>query len=288
MRSSKQRYQRFTRSTFGNIMIALILIGAGLFTILPLIYSISTSLKPLDEILAFPPRFFVTRPTGQNYAALPGLLNSLRVSAERYFINSIMLSVVITIGHVFIAAMAAYVFTQSKSRFMKVAFTIVQFTILFNGYTLAIPQYMIFSGMKIIDTYLVYILPALPSTIGVFLIKQFMDASLPPALIEAAKIDGAGNFRIFFTVVMPIAKPALLTLALFAFRDAWALVPSGTIFRDELRTLPQVMGQITGGGIARSGSAMAATVLLMIPPIVVYLLCQSNVLETMSNAGIKE
>ncbi|MBQ4332506.1 MAG: carbohydrate ABC transporter permease [Clostridia bacterium] len=269
-------------------MIALILIGAGLFTILPLIYSISTSLKPLDEILAFPPRFFVTRPTGQNYAALPGLLNSLRVSAERYFINSIMLSVVITIGHVFIAAMAAYVFTQSKSRFMKIAFTIVQFTILFNGYTLAIPQYMIFSGMKIIDTYLVYILPALPSTIGVFLIKQFMDASLPPALIEAAKIDGAGNFRIFFTVVMPIAKPALLTLALFAFRDAWALVPSGTIFRDELRTLPQVMGQITGGGIARSGSAMAATVLLMIPPIAVYLLCQSNVLETMSNAGIKE
>ena len=115
-----------------------------------------------------------------------------------------------------------------------------------------------------------------------------MDASLPPALIEAAKIDGAGNFRIFFTVVMPIAKPALLTLALFAFRDAWALVPSGTIFRDELRTLPQVMGQITGGGIARSGSAMAATVLLMIPPIAVYLLCQSNVLETMSNAGIKE
>ena len=288
MRSSKQRNQRITRSTFGNVMIALILIGAGLFTILPLIYSISTSLKPLDEILAFPPRFFVTRPTGQNYAALPGLLNSLRVSAERYFINSIMLSVVINIGHVFIAAMAAYVFTQSKSRFMKVAFTIVQFTILFNGYTRAIPQYMIFSGMKIIDTYLVYILPALPSTIGVFLIKQFMDASLPPALIEAAKIDGAGNFRIFFTVVMPIAKPALLTLALFAFRDAWALVPSGTIFRDELRTLPQVMGQITGGGIARSGSAMAATVLLMIPPIAVYLLCQSNVLETMSNAGIKE
>ena len=288
MRSSKQRYQRFTRSTFGNIVIALILVGAGLFTILPLIYSISTSLKPLDEILAFPPKFFVTRPTFQNYAALPGLLNSLRVSAERYFINSIMLSIVITVGHVFIAAMAAYVFSQSKTKFMKTAFLIVQFTILFNGYTLAIPQYMIFSTMKIIDTYWVYILPALPSTIGVFLIKQFMDASLPPALIEAAKIDGAGNPRILFTVVMPIAKPALLTLALFAFRDAWALVPSGTIFRDELRTLPQVMGQITGGGIARSGSAMAATVLLMIPPIVVYLLCQSNVLETMSNAGIKE
>ncbi len=288
MRSTKQRYQRFTRSTFGNIVIALILIGAGLFTILPLIYSVSTSLKPLDEILAFPPRFFVTRPTFQNYAALPGLLNSLRVSAERYFINSIMLSVVITIGHIFIAAMAAYVFSQSKTKFMKTAFLIVQFTILFNAYTLAIPQYMIFSSMKIIDTYLVYILPALPSTIGVFLIKQFMDASLPPALIEAAKIDGAGNPRILFSVVLPIAKPALLTLALFAFRDAWALVPSGTIFRDELRTLPQVMGQITGGGIARSGSAMAATVLLMIPPIIVYLLCQSNVLETMSNAGIKE
>lgn len=288
MRLTNNRYRRFTRSTFGNIVIALILITAGLFTVLPLIYSVSTSFKPLDEILAFPPKFFVSRPTIQNYAALPGLLNSLRVTVERYFLNSLFLSLTITVGHVLIASMAAYVFSQSKSRFMRIAFMVVQFTILFNGYTLAIPQYMIFSNMHIIDTYLVYILPALPSTIGVFLIKQFMDASLPPALIEAAKIDGAGNFRILFQVVLPIAKPAMLTLALFAFRDAWSLVPQGTIFRDELRTLPQVMGQITAAGIARSGSAMAATVLLMIPPILVYLLCQSNVLETMSNAGIKE
>lgn len=288
MQRASQRYKRFTRSLSGNFFIALFLLLAGLFTIMPLIYSICTSLKPLDEILAFPPRFFVRRITFQNYKALPGLLNSVRVTAERYLINSIFISAVITVGHVFVASFAAFTFSLSKNKWIRIIFLIVQFTILFNSYTLAIPQYIIFSSLRIIDTYWVYILPALPSTIGVFLIKQFMDVSIPPALIEAAKIDAAGNVRIFFHIVMPIAKPAWMTLALFAFRDAWALIPQGTIFRDELRTLPQVLNQITAGGIARSGSAMAATVLLMIPPIIVYLVCQSNVLETMSSAGIKE
>lgn len=167
-------------------------------------------------------------------------------------------------------------------------FLLVQFGLLYNAYTLAVPQYLIFSKLHMIDTYWVYIIPAIPSAMGAFLMKQYMDDSIPDALLEAGKIEGAGIFRIFWSIVMPIIKPAWMTLILFSFRDMWAIIPSGTIFSEELKTLPYVMSTITAGGLARAGSAMAATVILMIPPILVYMLSQRNVIETMSSAGIKD
>ena len=184
--------------------------------------------------------------------------------------------------------MAAFTLSNCKHKFISIVFWGVQVALLFNGYTLGIPQYLIFSKLGIIDTYWVYILPALQSTTGVFLMKQYMDVSVPKALMEAALLDGAGYYRIFWNLVMPLVKPAWLTLALFAFRDAWAIQPSGTIFSESLKTLPVAMNQIAASGIARSGSVMAATVLLMVPPIAVYLVSQSNVMETMSSAGMKD
>ena len=118
--------------------------------------------------------------------------------------------------------------------------------------------------------------------------KQYIEGYVPDALMEAAKIDGAGYFRIFWKIIMPIIKPAWLTVTLFAFRDIWSAIPSGTIFNEELKTLPQIVTQITAGGTARAGSAMAITTIMMIPPILVYLISQSNVVEAMSSAGIKE
>lgn len=281
------QYKRFTRSKAGNVVYFLFLVLAGLFTLLPLIYSVVTSFKPLDEIMIFPPHFFVRRPVLTNYTALPSLLESLRVPISRYIFNSLFVSVVATVGHILIASMAAFVLSKSKIKGRMAFFLIVQFSLLYNTYTLAIPQYIIFSKMNMINTYLVYILPYLPSALGVFLMKQYIDESIPDALLEAAKIDGAGHFRTFRHIVLPNVKPAWMTLALFAFRDMWSLQPQGVIFDENLKTLPSVMSQIINGGIARSGSAMAATVILMIPPIIVYMISQSNVMETMSSAGIK-
>ena len=269
-------------------MFVTILLVFGLFMVLPLIYSVVTSFKPLDELLAFPPKFFVTRPTLYNYTVLPSLLDNLQVPFSRYAFNSLFISVTITVGHVLVAGMAAFTLSNCKHKFISTVFWAVQVALLFNGYTLGIPQYLIFSKLGIIDTYWVYILPALQSTTGVFLMKQYMDVSVPKALMEAALLDGAGYYRIFWTLVMPLVKPAWLTLSLFAFRDAWALQPSGTIFSENLKTLPVAMNQIAASGIARSGSVMAATVILMIPPILVYLVSQSNVMETMSSAGMKD
>ena len=282
------RYKRFTRSRAGNFFYFLFLILAGLFTILPLVYSIITTVKPLDEIMAFPPKFYVVRPTFKNYTILPELFSNLKVPFVRYIFNTLFISMVITVLHVIVASLAAFVLCIVKNKLIKALFLVIQFSLLYNATTLAVPQYLIFSKMQIIDTYWVYILPMIPSTVGVFLIKQYMDSSIPPALIEAARIDGANVSLIFWKIVMPLVKPAWMTLTLFIFRDAWSIQSTNTIFSESLKTLPNIMSQITSSGIARSGSAMAATVLLMIPPVIVYLITQSNVLETMSSAGIKE
>lgn len=280
--------KKYTRSKAGNTVYVVILLGLGLFSILPLVYCVATSFKPLDELMIFPPRFLVTRPTAQNYLALPGLLSNLRIPLSRYIFNSVFISLVTTVLYVFISTMAAFVLTKSHIKGKKLIFKLIQYALLFNAFTLAIPQYLIFSYLKMIDTYWVYVLPYLASTMGVFLMKQYMEGSVPDALLEAARIDGAGYFRTFWEIVFPMVKPCCMTLTLFAFRDVWSGVPGGTIFSEALKTLPAIMTQITAGGIARAGSAMAVTVIMMLPPILVYMISQSNVLESMNSAGIKE
>lgn len=286
--SRRNQTRRFTRSKAGNFFYVTFLLAFGAFSVLPLFYSVVTSLKPLDEIMAFPPKFFVSRPTLQNYLILPDLVSNLKIPLSRYIFNSVFVSLVSTLLYVFSSSLAAFALCKSKAKYKKVIFLLVQFALLFNSYTLSIPQYLVFSKLGIINTYWVMILPYLASTMGVFLMKQYMEGSVPNALLEAAKIDGANIPHIFFRIVFPIIKPCWLTLMLFGFRDVWAIVPSNTIFSEQLKTLPTIMSQITSGGIARSGSAMAVTVIMMIPPILMYFITQSNVMEAMSSAGIKE
>lgn len=282
------QYRRFTRSKLGNVGYFTILILAGLFTVFPLFYCILTSLKPLDELLIFPPKFYVSRPTIANYTALPALLSNLQVPLSRYFFNSLFITIVSTLLSILAGSLAAFTFSKSRVKGRKAIFTLVQMMMLYNGVTLGVPQYLIFSKLGIIDTYWVYIFPAIPSTVGCFLMKQFMDSSVNNSLLEAARIDGAGVMGMYFKIVMPIMKPALMTVLLFTFQGMWSTQSGGTIFSEQLKTLPSVMSSVAAGGIARSGSSMAITVLLMIPPIVVFLITQSNVLETMSSSGIKE
>lgn len=288
MANRHMQYRRYTRSKVGNVVYFSILFLAGAFTLLPLLYCIVTSFKPLDELLIFPPRFMVNRPTLINYKVLPALLDKLEVPLSRYVFNTFFITIASTFLHIVAASLAAFVFSKSKIKGRNAMFWLVQLMLLYNGVTLGVPQYFIFSKMRIIDTYWVYILPAIPSATGCFLMKQFLDEGIPDVLIEAARIDGAGIVRIYWKIVMPIMKPAWMTMLLFSFQGMWSTVPGGTIFSEPLKTLPQVMSTITAGGIARSGSAMAVTVLLMIPPILVFAITQSNVMETMSNSGIKE
>lgn len=286
--SKRSQVKRYTRSRAGNFFYILFLVLFGAFSVFPLIYCIVTAFKPLEELLVYPPKFYVINPTLQNFMALPDLLSNLKVPLSRYIFNSLFVTVVTTLLYVFVAAMAAFTLAKSKVKGKRGFFLVVQLALLFNGTTLSVPLYLIYSWLGIIDTYFVMILPYIASTMGVFLMKQYMESALPNALMEAAEIDGAGPIKIFFEIAMPIVKPCWLTLTLFGFRDVWAAIPDGTIFNESLKTLPTIMSQVTAGGIARSGSAMAVTVIMMIPPILVYLISQSNVIEAMSSAGIKE
>ncbi len=282
------QYKRFTRSKVGNFVYFFFLVLAGLFTLLPIIYMIVTSFKPLDELMIFPPKFFVTRPTLANYAALPALMSSIKVPLSRYVFNSVFLAVLVTVLQIVISSMAAFVMSKVKFKWIGVFFLVVQFSLLYNGTTLAIPQYIIYSKLKMINTYWVYILPALQSSMAIFLMKQYIDDSVPDAMLEAARIDGASLYKIYSSIVMPNIKPAWMTICLFGFQGVWSMQASGTIFNETLKTLPSVLSQIAAGGIARAGSSTAASVLIMIPMILVYLFTQSNIMETMSSAGIKE
>lgn len=284
----KAQYKRYTRSKAGNFMLFVILALAGAFSLLPLIYCVNAAFKPLDELLVFPPRIFVRRPTLENFVTLPTVLSGLGVPLSRYLFNSLFISIAGTAMHILAAALAAFVFSKTRIKGRTIMFLIVQFALLYNAYTLSVPQYLIFSKMQIVDTYWVYLLPMIPSSMGCFLMKQYMDSSVPDTLLEAACIDGAGAFTIFWRIVMPIVKPAWMTLFLFSFRDMWSNISGGTIFSEELKTLPQILSTITAGGIARTGNAMVATVLLLIPPIIVFMISQANVMETMSSSGIKE
>lgn len=280
------QFRRYTRSRVGNFVYFTFLILFGLFSVLPLFYSIITSLKPLDELLVFPPKFYVLRPTLSNYLEIPPLLSNLNIPLSRYIFNSFFVCVVTTVAHIIISAMCAFVLSKGTIKGKNVLFWMIQFALMFNSYTLAIPQFVISNKIGIVDTYWAYILPSLASTMGVFLMKQYMEGYIPYALIESARIDGAGYMRLFWSIIMPIIKPAWLTLTLFAFKDIWSLT-STMVFSEELKTLPAIMSQIGTAGIARQGSGMAVAVIMMIPPIIVYLISQSNVMQTMSSAGIK-
>ena len=279
--------KKYTRSKVGNFFYITFLFLFACFSVLPLIYCVATSFKPLDELMLFPPKFFVYRPTLQNFLALPGLLSNLKIPLSKYIFNSIFVAVTVTFLSVLLSTMAAFSLCKSRLKYKKPLFMLIQYALLFNGFTLAIPRYMIYSYLRMINTYWVYILPALSGTMGVFLMKQYMEGSVPDALLEAAEIDGASIFRTFWQIVVPMVKPCIMTLILFSFQGAWAEVPGGTIFSEKLKTLPTIMAQISAGGIARAGSAMAVTVMMMLPPIAVYLVSQSNVLESMNSAGIK-
>ena len=284
----RNQMKRYTRSKAGNFFYFFFLFAAGVFSLLPMIYCVVTSFKPLDELLVFPPTLFtVKRPTLSNYSALPDLISSLSVPLSRYIFNTVFIAAVGTALTVVFSAMAAFVLSKTDIKYTGIIFTVIQFALLFNTYTLAIPQYIIYSQLRVINTYFVYLFPTLASSMGVFLMKQYMDGYVPDALIEAAHIDGADWFRIFSRIIVPIIKPCVLTLTLFTFLGLWNVQSTGTIFSEQLKTLPTVMSTIAAGGLARTGSSMATSVIMMIPPVLVYLISQSSIKETMSSAGIK-
>ena len=281
-----KRLRRGGRSRVGNAALFVVMIALSVLMIAPLVYSVINSFKPLDELFAYPPRFFVVRPTMENYSMLFKLVANMRVPFSRYLFNSAFITALTTVASVVIASMAAYPLAKYKLR-LGWLFDLVVLTLLFNGTVLALPQYVIMARLHLINTMLVYIIPNLAAPLGLILMKQFMER-IPMPLIESARIDGATQFQIFFRIVMPQVKPAWMTLTLFTFQSVWAQQPLNMVFDENLKLLNMAFTNVIAAGISRMGPSMASAVVLMLPLIVVFLVTQSNVIETMSASGIKE
>ncbi|CAM4016136.1 carbohydrate ABC transporter permease [Paenibacillus alkaliterrae] len=281
--------KRLNRSISVDILLFLMIGSVAAFMALPLVFAISNAFKPMDEIFVFPPRFFVRNPTLDNFFDLLHLFNDSWIPFSRYMFNTVFVAVVGTAGHVILASAAAYPLAKHHFPGKQLLFSMVVLSLMFSPHVTAIPNYMTMSWVGLIDNYGALILPAFGFSLGLYLMKQFMD-QIPDVLLEAAKIDGATEYRIFWTIVMPMVKPAWLTLILFSFQRLWAANAGAQtfIYSEQLKTMDYAFSQIVQGGIARTGVFAAVTFLMMMVPIGVFILTQSNVMQTMSTSGMKD
>lgn len=276
-----------SRSTAGNVSSFLFLVIMGLFMALPIVLSVSNSIKPLEELFVFPPKFLVRNPTMDNFSGLFRLMSESWVPFTRYMFNTVFVTVVGTLGHVLVASMCAFALAKRRFPGAKLIFAVILAALMFSVQVTAIPNYLIMSKLGWLDTYAALIIPAMAKPLGLFLMKQFME-QIPDALLEAARIDGAHEFQIFYRIALPQVVPALLTLIIFCFQDLWNMSGATYIYSEELKTLPYALGQISAAGISRSGVTAAVTVIMMVVPIILFVICQSNIVETMASSGIKD
>lgn len=276
------------RSSIGNIGVFLFLLIIALFMVIPMVFVFSNAFKPLSELFIFPPKLFPQNPTLDNFSNLSALLGDSWLPFSRYVLNSVFITVIGTTGNIIISSMAAYILSKKNFPGKNVLFQTVVLSLLFSGTVTAIPNYIIMTKLGLINTLWSLILPLLPSSMGLFLMKQFMDQMVPDTLLEAAALDGAGENRIFIQIVMPMVKPAWLTQLIFSFQGIWGTTGGIFIFDEDLKTLPTALANIVSGGIARTGVSAAISLIMILPPITVFLFSQSNVMQTMSSSGIKE
>lgn len=281
------RRRKPNRSRVGDMVIYFFLTLIALLMVFPLVFAINSSLKPLDELFLFPPKLFAQNPTLDNFSDLFVTMSKSWVTFSRYVFNTVFLTVVGTLGHLIIASMGAFVLSKYDFPGGKTFFGIAVVALMFNGYATAIPNYLIMSKLGWIDSYLAIIVPAFAAPMGLFLMKQYMEG-IPISLIEAARIDGASIWRIFIKIIMPNVKPAWLTLMIFSVQSLWNNPAATYIYSEEKKTLTYALAQVQSGGIARTGQAAAVSVVMMIVPVTVFIISQSQILETMATSGIKE
>ena len=275
------------RSIWGDIFLYLFLALVALIMAFPIIYAVGSAMKPLDELFKFPPTILPQNPTFDNFSDLFVTMGKSWVTFSRYLFNTVFITAVGTAGHLLVASMAAFVLAKYEFPGGPLFFKLVTIAMMFTGYVTVIPNYLIINALGWVDTYWAIIIPAFASPMGLFLMKQFMEG-LPTALIEAAKIDGANEWRVFSEIVMPNVKPAWMTLIIFSVQGLWNNRASTYIYSEEKKTLVYALQQIQGGGIARTGQGAAVLVVVMIVPIAIFIFSESQILETMASSGLKD
>ncbi len=276
------------RSAGGDAGITIVLSILGIFMFLPMVYVIMQSLKPLDELWMFPPRFYVVNPTFKNYRDLFMLMNTSWVPFSRYIFNTVFTSVTGTVGNLFCSSLAAYAMAKIKFPGGSMMFRTVRTSLMFHSTVTGITSFIIMTALGLLDSYWAIIIPAWSSSLGLYLMKQFMETNVTNAVLESSRLDGATELRTFWTIAMPMVKPAWLTLIIYSFQGLWNAGSSIYIHSEQLKSFNYAIGQIMAGGIKRAGASAASMVIMMLVPILVFVISQSNIIETMGSSGMKD
>lgn len=282
-----RRITRRNRSIGVDISLTVFLGFFGIVSVLPLWLIIINAFKPLNEVFMFPPRFYVVNPTMDNFLDLFQLIGNSWVPFTRYIFNTVFITLLGTIGSVIISSMAAYPLAKYSFPGSKFMSSMIVYSLMFNGSVTAIPNYIIMSKIGLIDTYWAVVLPAIGSTMGLYLMRNNM-THIPTSLLESCKIDGASEFRIYWSIIMPLSKPAWVTLVILSFQSLWGTTGGTYLYTEKLKPVTYALGQILAAGVVRTGVSSAVSLIMLVVPLIVFVVSQSNVIETMASSGMKD
>ncbi len=276
------------RSAGGDAAINFMLLLLGVLMFLPMYYQLINSLKPLNELFIYPPKFYVVNPTFDNFKDLFTLLSDSLVPFSRYVFNTAFISIVGTFGNLVLASLCAYALSKMKFPGRDMFFGLIVKSLMISSVVGGLIQFIILSKVRLIDTYWALIIPAWGSTLGLYLMKQFMESNITDAVLESARLDGATELQTFWHIAMPMVKPAWLTLIVYSFQGLWKQGDSMFIMSEQYKTLVCAMNQLLSAGVVRTGATAASAVILNLVPIAVFVVTQSKIIETMGSSGMKD
>lgn len=266
------------------------LIPVALFMVLPIVYIFCHAFKPMDELFAFPPQFLVHRPTLDNFKNLFATAKISGIPASRYVFNSVIVTTAVVLLSVIISTMAGFALSKLKFKGKKFLFEMNNIALMFVPVAVTIPLYLTIDVLGITNTYMAHILPLLAMPVGLFLVKQFID-QIPDSLLEAAYIDGAGDWLIYRKIIVPLITPAIATTAILAFQSVWNNLQTSQLYvtSDSLKTLTFYMNTLAAANntVAGQGMSAAAALMMFIPNLILFIILQSSVMNTMAHSGLK-
>ena len=276
-----------------QIKFYILLLPLTFIMLLPMVFIFSHAFKPPDELFAYPPRFFVINPTFKNFTDLFSKMSNSGVPVSRYLFNSILITLVTIGASILVSSTAAYALSKKRFKLKKALFAINTVALMFVPIAVTIPRFLIIEKLSLLDTFMVHILPALAMPVGLFLIKQFIDG-IPDEVIEAAQIDGASDVLIYWSIILPMIRPAVATIAILTFQTTWNNAEISTLYvnNESLKTFAFYLNTLTSAAaganaVAGQGIAAAASLIMFLPNLIIFVLLQSQVMSTMKNSGLK-
>lgn len=267
-----------------RIFIHLLLFLGLAITLAPFIWMISTSFKSSESVFTFPPQWIPKHPTIEQYQTLFREVNFLQ-----FFKNSVIVAFGITLFSLFLNSLGGFAFAKHKFPGREKIFALLLATMMVPGQITMIPVFLMLKSVGLINSYWGLIIPAGASAFGIFLMRQFI-TTIPTDLIESARIDGCSEFRIYWTIILPLCKPVIAALGIFTFMGSWNafLWPLIIMIKENMYTLPVALANLSGQHATKFGLLMAGAVVVVIPVLIVFIIAQRYVIKGVAVTGLKQ